>query len=85
MNINEINAILRTVFEAALEEGSNYPVRITLRSGLNFRLLLIENLQDSILGLTDEQSYDSIKELECFEATYVRKESIVDIFCPSIE
>lgn len=87
MTREEINAKLEEVFYNALNgDGNNYPVQLKLKSGVvinGFKIL--ENSVNSILGFTTDQRMDSVRDLEMFQATVVRKKYVTKIICPELD
>jgi len=87
MTRDQIETKLQEVFFNALDgDGANYPVQVTLSSGQKFEgFKIIENNPHYILGLTQEQRMDSVRDREFFQATVVRKNSISNLVCPMLD
>jgi len=87
MTRDEIETKLQEVFFNALDEdGANYPVEVILLGGQKFEgFKIIENNPNYILGPTQEQRMDSVRDREFFQATVVRKNSIAKLVCPMLD
>lgn len=87
MTREELETKLQEVFINALDcDGANYPVQVILNSGQQFEgFEIIENNTNSILGLTSEQRMDSVRDMEYFQATVIKKNSISQLICPMLD
>lgn len=83
----QIEAKLKEVFENALNhDGINYPVQITLESGLKLEgFKILENLPGVIYGLTTDERMESVQDQEIYKVTVVRKDKITKLICPNLD
>lgn len=86
MNRLEIESIFQEILiNITHGDGINHPIRIVLfdKSVLNgFRI--IENSQTYLLGFTEEQRKNQVKDLCFLQSTIIHKNKIIEVQCPEL-